>query len=54
MVRGVFGQPGIDEVYVAEEMRDELREMVAWLGLERGVEVSHNGDLSPALRQSMT
>jgi uncharacterized protein YcaQ len=54
MVRGVFGQPGIDEVYVAEEMRDELREMVAWLGLERGVEVSHKGDLSQALRQSMT
>lgn len=53
MVRGVFGQPGIDEAYVAEEMRDELREMAAWLGLEGGVEVSHNGDLAKALRHSM-
>ncbi|MEL6890944.1 MAG: crosslink repair DNA glycosylase YcaQ family protein [Actinomycetota bacterium] len=54
LVHGAFGEPGIDEGYVAGEMMDELRLMADWLGLADGVEVvrhdgRYRGDLAPAL-----
>lgn len=49
IVQGTFGEDGIDESYVASELRDELEMMAAWLGLDAGVEVVANGDLAPAL-----
>ncbi|WP_436793141.1 winged helix-turn-helix domain-containing protein [Actinospongicola halichondriae] len=39
---------GTDEVEVAERLRDELRTMAAWIGLD-DVHVVGRGDLSPAL-----
>ena len=49
LVKGVFGEPGIDALEVAVELRAELDEMAAWLELDAGVEVAANGDLAPAL-----
>ena len=54
LVRGVFGEPGIDERYVADELADELASMARWLGLEAGLEVAGRGDLAPALRRAAT
>jgi uncharacterized protein len=48
LVQGAFGEPGIHEPAVAEELYEELRAMAMWLGLER-VEVLPRGDLSSAL-----
>jgi uncharacterized protein len=50
LVQGVFGDPGIDARKVAVELRAKLDEMVAWLGLDAGVEIAANGDLAPALQ----
>ena len=52
LVQGAFGEPGIDEGYVAEELASELASMAGWLGLERGVEVMGRGDLAGALAVS--
>lgn len=52
LVQGSFGEPGIDESYVAAELREELDLMAAWLGLEAGVHVASNGDLAPALARA--
>ena len=49
LVQGAFGEPGIDEASVANELRAELDLMAAWLGLDAGVEVLANGDLATAL-----
>ncbi len=48
MVQSAWGEPGIAEVEVADELYEELELMAGWLGLER-VELAGPGDLSPAL-----
>ena len=48
MVQSAWGEPGIAEVEVADEMYQELELMAGWLGLER-VELAGPGDLTPAL-----
>jgi len=52
LVQGAFGEPGIDERYVADELGAELSTMAGWLGLEAGVEVTGRGDLAAALALS--
>ena len=51
LVQGAFGEPGIDEAYVAAELACELASMAGWLDLDRGVEVMPRGDLAGALRR---
>ncbi len=52
LVQGSYGEPGIAERYVAEELAEELHLMAGWLGLDR-VEVKPRGDLSTALRAAI-
>jgi hypothetical protein len=54
LVQGVFGEPGIDEAYVAAELAAELASMAEWLGLDAGVEVVGRGDLAPALAAAVS
>ena len=49
LVQSSFGEPGINEAYVADELASELASMASWLGLERGVEVMGRGDLAGVL-----
>jgi uncharacterized protein YcaQ len=49
LVQGAYGEPGIYEPDVADELFDELSAIAGWLGLER-IDVAPRGDLSPALR----
>ncbi len=53
LVQGVFGEPGIDEAYVAEELAAELVEMAGWLALSEGIVVAPHGDLAPALTRAV-
>ncbi len=53
LVQSAFGEPGIDERYVADELVAELTSMAAWLELDAGIEVAGRGDLAPALRRSI-
>ena len=48
LVQSAWGEPGIPEGDVADQLADELASMAGWLGLER-VQVIGAGDLSPAL-----
>lgn len=48
LVQGAFGEDGIDQHVVAEELAAELSSLAAFLGLD-GVEVKPNGDLAPTL-----
>jgi uncharacterized protein YcaQ len=48
-VQSAFGEPGIDEPYVASELAEELVSMAQWLGLANGIVVAPRGDLAPAL-----
>jgi uncharacterized protein YcaQ len=52
LVRGVYAEPGVPGVVVAEEMAEELALMAGWLGLERVV-VERRGDLAPAVRAAV-
>jgi hypothetical protein len=53
LVQSAFGEPGIDERYVADELADELVSMALWLGLDAGIEVVKRGDLAPALERAV-
>jgi hypothetical protein len=48
LVRGAFGEDGVDPGYVAAELAGELRLVAKWLGLE-DVVVARRGDLAAAL-----
>ncbi len=54
LVQSAFGEPGIDEGYVAAELAEELTSMAHWLGLVAGIEVVARGDLAPALRRAVS
>jgi hypothetical protein len=50
MVQSAFLEPGHDARLVAPELAGELRQMQAWLELDR-IEVADRGDLAPKLRR---
>jgi hypothetical protein len=52
LVRGAFGEPGIQVAAVARELAEELQLVASWLELQ-AVEVSHRGDLSEPLRAAL-
>ncbi len=54
LVQGSYGEPGIDQGYVAAELASELAAMAQWLGLHAGVEVMPRGDLTDALTRAAT
>jgi uncharacterized protein YcaQ len=49
MVQSAFLQPGQDAGRVVSNLAEELRQMQAWLELDR-IEVAERGDLAPSLR----
>ncbi len=53
LVQGVFGEPGIDEGYIAEELAAELADMARWLALDDGITVMPHGDLASALTRAV-
>lgn len=52
MVQSAFLEPGQDARRVVPDLTDELRQMRAWLGLDR-IEVAPRGDLAPKLRRAV-
>ena len=50
LVQSAWGEPGVTNGHVAEELLAELQSMATWLALERVV-VTDRGDLAPALAQ---
>ncbi len=54
LVQSAYGEPGIDEAYVAAELAEELASMARWLGLDAGILVAARGDLAPALKRAVT
>ena len=48
-MQGAFGEPGIHERDVADELAAELASMAGWLGLDDGIVVAPRGDLAPSL-----
>lgn len=53
LVQAAFAEVGVDHFDVAERLRDELRAMAAWLGLD-DVVVNDQGDLAPALAAAVS
>jgi uncharacterized protein YcaQ len=49
LVQSAWGEPGIEEAEVADELLAELQLMARWLELDQ-VEITGRGDLGPALR----
>ncbi len=52
-VQGAFAEPGADPAAVAAALAEELREMAAWMELDR-VAVARKGDLARALGRAVT
>jgi uncharacterized protein YcaQ len=52
LVQSAWGEPGIRDGEVADELAVELASMAGWLGLER-VQVVGPGDLSPTLSRAV-
>jgi len=48
LVKGAFGEPGVDPVRVGRALRDELDLVARWQGME-GIEIFPNGDLASHL-----
>ncbi len=53
LVQSAFGEPGIDERDVADELAVELTSMARWLGLDAGIQVASRGDLALELQRSV-
>jgi uncharacterized protein YcaQ len=53
LVQAAWGEPGVFDEEVAEELLEELEELAAWLGLERVV-IRPRGDLADALARAST
>jgi uncharacterized protein YcaQ len=49
LVKGSFGETGIDRPHVGTELLKELERVASWLDMDE-VEISPNGDLAPFLR----
>ena len=49
LVRGSYGEHGVDVERVAAELADALSELAAFLGLSEGIVVERNGDLARPL-----
>lgn len=52
MVPGIFGEPGIDQRQVVDDLIAELRLMAQWLELDR-IEIGRRGDLSAIVRRRL-
>jgi uncharacterized protein YcaQ len=53
LVQSAFGEPGIHERDVADELAAELTSMAGWLGLDDGIVVAPRGDLASSLRRAL-
>ena len=53
LVQSAFGEPGIDEAYVAGELAEELASLAGWLGLDAGIQVMRRGDLAAVLGRAV-
>ena len=52
LVKGAFGEPGIDAKHVGRALLGELEQVASWLDLE-DVVVTKNGDLYPVLHRTV-